>query len=83
MARITNRFCIEYWHLKGEKDGTKVLRRINSNGTLVSTKKYSEVLFFNTLREAMPTAKSILEKGGYDLKIRYCNLLNEDNFYLS
>lgn len=82
MSRITNHLCIEYWHINGEKSGTKVLRRINSNGTLISTKKFSEVLFFNTLREAMPVARSILQKGGYDINIRYCNLLNEDDFYL-
>ena len=83
MPKVTNRLCIEYWDIKEYKTPPKVLRRINKNNILISTTKFSEVMMFNSLREAMPIAKLILSFGGFDVKIRYCNPGNEDEFYLS
>ena len=79
---MTNNICVEYWNFN-DASGTKVLRRVNKNGTLVSAKKYSEVLFFKSYEEAVPILKEIISRQGMDAKIRYCHEASEDYFYLS
>jgi hypothetical protein len=75
-----NTFCIQYWKVLDPKD-VKVLRRINKNGTPVSTKKYSEVFFYTNLKDAIPDARFLMENG-YDIKIRKCCKGTNDNFWL-
>ena len=75
-----NTFCIQYWKVLNPSD-VKVLRRINKNGTPVSTKKYSEVFFYTDLKDAIPDARKLMENG-YDIKIRKCCMVNNDNFFL-
>jgi hypothetical protein len=75
-----NTFCIQYWKLIDITD-VKVLRRINKNGTPVSTKKYSEVFFYTNLQDAMPDARFLMENG-HDIKIRKCCEGKNNNFYL-
>ena len=75
-----NTFCIQYWKVLKPSD-VKVLRRINKNGTPVSTKKYSEVFFYTDLKDAIPDARKLMEDG-YDIKIRKCCMGNNDNFFL-
>lgn len=75
-----NTFCIQYWKLTDIAD-IKVLRRINKNGTPVSTKKYSEVFFYAKLQDAMPDARHLMENG-YDIKIRKCCKGKNDSFWL-
>jgi hypothetical protein len=79
----TQTFCILYWK-KSDGPGAdkKVLRRINSNGVPVSTKKYSEVFFYNDVRHALTHAQFLLAHG-YDLKIHKCNRKNNDKFWLT
>jgi hypothetical protein len=75
-----NTYCIQVWKNNNLKD-TKVLKRINKNGTAVLTKKYSEVFFYTNLQEAMPDARLLMEKG-YDIKIRKCCEGNNDTLWL-
>lgn len=75
-----NTYCIQYWKVLDSKE-VKTLRRINKNGTPVSTKKYSDVFFYTNLQDAMPDARFLM-KTGYDIKIRKCCLGKNDNFYL-
>lgn len=75
-----NTYCIQFWAPNNLKD-TKVLKRINKNGTPVSTKKYSEVFFYTNLQEAMPDARLLMENG-YDIKIRKCCEGNNDTLWL-
>ena len=75
-----NTFCIQYWKLTDIAD-VKVLRRINKNGTPVSTKKYSEVFFYAKLQDAMPDARHLMETG-YDIKIRKCCKGKNDSYWL-
>jgi hypothetical protein len=75
-----NTFCIQYWKLTDIAD-VKVLRRINKNGTSVSTKKYSEVFFYANLKDAMPDARYLMDNG-YDIKIRKCCKGKNDSFWL-
>ena len=75
-----NTFCIQYWKLIDITD-VKILRRINKNGTPVSTKKYSEVFFYTNLQDAMPDARFLMENG-YDIKIRKCCEGKNNSFYL-
>lgn len=78
-ATAKNTFCIEYY--KQGQDKPKVLRRINKNGTLVSTIYYDEVRFYTDIRDAMEEGRLIMDLG-YDVKIRKCNRLNENLFWL-
>ena len=79
----TQTFCILYWKAAdGPKAEKKVLMRINSNGVPVSTKKYSEVFFFNDVRHTLVYAQHLL-KYGYDLKIHKCNRKGVDKFWLT
>ena len=75
-----NTFCIQYWKLTDITD-VKVLRRINKNGTPVSTKKYSQVFFYANLKDAIPDARHLMENG-YDIKIRKCCKNKNDSFWL-
>lgn len=75
-----NTFCIQYWKVSKPSD-VKVLRRINKNGAPVSTKKYSEVFFYDGLKSAIPDARHLMETG-YDIKIRKCCMGSNDNFWL-
>jgi hypothetical protein len=72
-----NTYCIQFW----KTTDVKVLKRINKNGTPVSTKKYSEVFFYTDLQDAMPDARLLMEKG-YDIKIRKCCEGNNDTLWL-
>ena len=74
-----NTFCICYRKLS-EKE-VKVLRRINTNGVPVSTKKFSEVFFYNDIRHAFPHARFLMENG-YDVKVRKCNRNVNDKFWI-
>lgn len=74
-----NTFCIQYW--TKENLSPKVMRRINSNGVVVSAKKYSEVFFFGSLKEAWQDARW-LQDNGYQIKIRKCNKGRNDSFWL-
>ena len=75
-----NTFCIQYWK-SGDAAHPKVMRRINTNGVVVSAKYYSEVFFYSNLQKAFPDAKW-LQENGYDIKIRKCNLGRNDSFWL-
>jgi hypothetical protein len=75
-----NTFCIQYWKLT-DIASMKVLRRINKDGTPVSTKKYSEVFFYTNLKDAIPDARYLIEHG-YDIKIRKCCKAKNDSFWL-
>lgn len=78
----TQTFCIMYWKISdGITAEKKVLRRININGTPVSTKKYSEVFFYNDVRHALPHGQFLLDHG-YDVKIRKCNRRDNNKFWL-
>lgn len=73
-----NTFCIQYWKIGSDP---KVMRRINSNGMVISAKKYSEVFFFGSLKDAWEDA-TWLQENGFDIKIRKCNLGRNDSFWL-
>lgn len=75
-----NTFCIQYWKLT-DISSVKVLRRINKDGTPVSTKKYCEVFFYSSLKDAIPDARFLMENG-YDIKIRKCCKGKNDSFWL-
>ena len=60
----------------------KVLRRINSNGVPVSTKKYSEVFMYGSVQDALVHGKFLL-RHGYDVKIMTCNPRKNDKFWLT
>lgn len=75
-------FCIVYWKLEdGPSADRKVLRRINSNGVPISTKKYSEVFFYKDVRHALIHSRFLMSHG-YDIKIHKCNRLGDDKFWL-
>jgi len=78
--KFKNTFCIQYWKPAIPSE-LKVLRRINKNGTPVSTKKYSEVIFYDSLQEAMDDARHLLQND-YDIKIRKCCKGRNDSFWL-
>jgi hypothetical protein len=75
-------FCILYWKANDPMGEKRVLRRINSNGTPVSTKKYSEVFFYNDVRHAMPHAKFLLDSG-WNVDVKKCNYNKNDKFWLA
>lgn len=75
-----NTFCIQYWKVKKAHE-PKVLRRINKNGTPVSTTKYSEVLFYRDIRYALDDARHLMEMG-YETKVRKCCKNVNDKFWL-
>lgn len=75
-----NTYCIQFSKSTDYAE-TKVLKRINKNGTPVSTKKYSEVFFYTNLQEAMPDARFLMDRG-YDVRIRKCCEGNNDNYWL-
>jgi hypothetical protein len=77
---VKNTFCIQYWKYSDITD-QRVLRRINKNGTPVSTRKYSEVYFYSKLQDAIPDARALMENG-YDVKIRKCCEGKNDTFWL-
>jgi tRNA-binding EMAP/Myf-like protein len=75
-----NTFCIQYWK-QGDPVNPKVMRRINSDGMVVSAKTYDEVFFYSDLKSAFPDAKW-LQDNGFDIKIRKCNLGRNNKFWL-
>ena len=81
---LQRRYCILFW--KKEKGvpprDTKVLRRINSNGVPISTKKYSEVFMYASVPDALIHGKFLLNHG-YDVKIMTCNPRKNDKFWLT
>lgn len=83
VASKSQTFCILYWKkADGPRADKKVLMRINSNGVPVSTKKYSQVFFYNDVRHALPHAQFLLAHG-YDVKIHKCNRKGKDGFWLT
>lgn len=83
VASTTQTFCILYWKKdEGPTAEKKVLMRINSNGVPVSTKKYSQVFFYNDVRHTLIHAQHLL-KYGYDVKIHKCNRKGNDKFWLT
>jgi|TARA_B100000902_G_C26553995_1_gene548568 tRNA-binding EMAP/Myf-like protein len=79
-SSTTNTFCIQYWK-QGDSANPKVMRRINSDGMVVSAKTYDEVFFYSNLQKAFPDAKW-LQENGFDIKIRKCNLARNNKFWL-
>lgn len=81
---LQRRYCILYWKMeKGVPPrDTKVLRRINSNGVPISTKKYSEVFMYGSVQDALVHGKFLL-KHNYDVKIMTCNPMKNDKFWLT
>ena len=81
---LQRRYCILYWKMeKGvPPHDQKVLRRINSNGVPISTKKYSEVFMYSSVQDALVHGKFLLSKN-YDVKIMTCNPRKNDKFWLS
>ena len=75
-----NTFCIEYWKQTTPAE-IKILRRINKNGTVVGTRKYSQVFFYSKLQDAMPDARFLMDHN-YEIKIRKCCEGIEDNLWL-
>ena len=75
-----NTFCIQYWKI-GDSANPKVMRRINTNGVVVSAKTYSEVFFYGTLKEAWADARWF-QDNGYDIKVAKCNKGRNDSFWL-
>ena len=75
-----NTFCIQYWK-QGDAAHPKVMRRINTNGVVVSAKTYSEVFFYGTLKEAWADARWF-QDNGYDIKVAKCNKGRNDSFWL-
>jgi len=75
-----NTFCIQYWKI-GDAANSKVMRRVNSNGVVVSAKTYEEVFFYTDLRESMIDARWF-QDNGYDIKIRKCNKGRNNSFWL-
>jgi hypothetical protein len=75
-----NTFCIQYWKI-GDSTNPKVMRRINSNGLVISAHKFSEVFFYANLREAWVDARWFQENG-FDIKIKKCNKGRNDTFWL-
>lgn len=75
-------FCIFYWKISdGPSSDKKILRRINSNGVPISTKKYSEVFFYNDVRHALIHSRYLISRD-YDVTIRKCNKLSNDKIWL-
>jgi uncharacterized protein YqkB len=75
-------FCILYWKIvDGPTAEKKVLRRINSNGVPISTKKYSEVFFYSDVRHTLVHARFLFDHG-YDVKVRKCNKANNNKMWL-
>ena len=75
-------FCILYWKIaEGPSADKKILRRINSNGVPISTKKYSEVFFYNDVRHALVHSRYLMSRG-YDVQVRKCNKKGTDKIWL-
>lgn len=79
-SSTTNTFCIQYWPVNA-LNKPKVMRRINSNGVVVSAKTYDEVFFYSSLQEAWQDAVW-LQENGYDIKIRKCCKGRNGSFWL-
>jgi hypothetical protein len=75
-----NTFCIQYWKAS-DITNKKVLRRINTNGIVISAKVYSEVFFYGTLQEAWKDARWF-QDNGFDITIKKCNKGRNDSFWL-
>ena len=75
-----NTFCIQYWPF-GTVEQPKVLRRINKNGIVISTKKYSEVFFYTSLQDTWEDRKWLMDHG-FDIKVRKCCRGRNDKFWL-
>jgi hypothetical protein len=75
-----NTFCIQYWKVS-DPSNPKVLRRINKNGTPISTTYYDQVYFYSSVKEAISDCRLLMDNG-YDIKIRKCNRLKENLFWL-
>ena len=76
-------FCISYYKISdGPTSEKKVLRRINSNGVPISTKKYSEVFFYEDVRHTLVHAR-FLQDHGYNVTIRKCNKASNDKIWLA
>jgi hypothetical protein len=80
VSSTQNTFCIQYWPYKSTEQ-PKVLRRINKNGVVVSTKKYSEVFFYTSLQDTWEDCKWLMDHG-YDIKVRKCCKGRNDKFWL-
>ena len=76
-----NTFCIQYWKPFGSLEQPKVMRRINKNGIVISTKKFSEVFMYASLQDAWEDTQWLMEHG-FDVKIRKCNPGRNDHFWL-
>lgn len=63
-------FCIEYWPFNDPKI-RYVLREFDEEQKPVSTLMWDEVMFFDSLQDAMPVCKDMLELG-WDVKVRKC-----------
>jgi hypothetical protein len=81
---LQRKYCILYWKIVPATPpcDQKVLRRINSNGIPVSTKKYSEVFMYANLQDALTHGKFLLSRD-YDVKIMTCNPRGKDKFWLT
>lgn len=75
-----NTFCIQYWPF-GSLEQPKVMRRINKNGIVISTKKYSEVFMYSSLQDSWEDCQWLMDNG-FDVKVRKCNLNKNDKFWL-
>lgn len=80
LSSTQNTFCIQYWPYRSVEK-PKVLRRINKNGVVVSTKKYSEVFFYTSLQDTWEDCQWLMDHG-YDIKIRKCCRGKNDKFWL-
>jgi hypothetical protein len=75
-----NTFCIQYWPF-GSVEQPKVMRRINKNGIIISTKKFSEVFMYTSLQDTWEDCQWLMDNG-FDIKVRKCNLGRNDKFWL-
>tara|TARA_B100000497_G_C7590958_1_gene355363 strand:- start:333 stop:596 length:264 start_codon:yes stop_codon:yes gene_type:complete len=80
LSSKTNTFCIQYWPF-GSLEQPKVMRRINKNGIVISTKKYSEVFMYSSLQDSWEDCQWLMDNG-FDVKVRKCNLNKNDKFWL-
>jgi len=80
VSSTQNTFCIQYWPFASVEQ-PKVLRRINKNGIVISTKKYSEVFFYTSLQDTWDDCKWLMDHG-FDIKVRKCCRGKNDKFWL-
>jgi len=75
-----NTYCIQYWKV-GEPETLRVLRYFREDMTPVCTKKYSEVLFYDTLKDALEDARYLMDHG-YGVNFKKCNRARGESFWL-